>query len=295
MKSLQDCRNDIAYYENYEQKLDKLLNEYDLSENEESDIELNNMVEDLEKYSLQSKNLNSEIMLIQREMNSIESDIKSFKTILDSDGICPYTANECSTIKTKIQEINETKKELEDKLNQLNTKRKEFMYEYDTVTSDINSLRSSIAEKKSLYDKKNMIEEDMLIVKLRLESKNIDFKNIDDTISKLTNKLDDLHDELVQAKANNKFNEIQNTINKEISGSTTQFEKLNLLCDRIEKKIKDNTSISIKNDLIVLQYKIKECRETCYLIPDWFYNKSKSKYQDSEDSIAMNLTIQMKS
>lgn len=85
------------------------------------------------------------------------------------------------------------------------------------------------------------------------------------------------------------------TINKEISGSTTQFEKLNLLCDRIEKKIKDNTSISIKNDLIVLQYKIKECRETCYLIPDWFYNKSKSKYQDSEDSIAMNLTIQMKS
>ena len=249
LKSLQDCRNDIAYYENYEQKLDKLLNEYDLSENEESDIELNNMVEDLEKYSLQSKNLNSEIMLIQREMNSIESDIKSFKTILDSDGICPYTANECSTIKTKIQEINETKKELEDKLNQLNTKRKEFMYEYDTVTSDINSLRSSIAEKKSLYDKKNMIEEDMLIVKLRLESKNIDFKNIDDTISKLTNKLDDLHDELVQAKANNKFNEIQNTIN-------TEIDALEVRLDWLKDAIKLTSVSGLQSDILKQPFEV---------------------------------------
>ena len=226
LKSLQDCKNNIAYYDNDNQKLDKLLNQYDLSEDEESDIELNNMVEDLEKYSLQSKNLNSEIMLIQKEMNSIESDIKAFKTILDSDGICPYTSNECSTIKTKIQEINETKKELEDKLNQLSTKQKDLMYEYDKITSDINCLKSSITERQSLYTKKNMIEEDIRIVKLRLESKNIDFKNIDTTISKVTNKLEDLHDELVQAKANNKFNEIQNTMNKEIDALEVRLDWL---------------------------------------------------------------------
>lgn len=249
LKSLQDCRNDISYYENYEQKLDKLLNAYDLSENEESDIELNNMVKDLEKYSLQSKNLNSEIMLIQKEMNSIESDIKAFKNILDSDGICPYTANECSTIKTKIQEINETKKELENNLNQLNTKRKEFMYEYDNVTSDINSLKSSIAEKKSLYDKKNMIEEDLLIVKLRLESKNIDFENIDGTISKLTNKLEDLHDELVQAKANNKFNEIQNTIN-------TEIDALEVRLDWLKDAIKLTSVSGLQSDILKQPFEV---------------------------------------
>ena len=83
-------------------------------------------------------------------------------------------------------------------------------------------------------------------------------------------------------------------INKGLRGSTTQFENLKFICNRIEKKIEGNTSMSIKNDLIALQYKIKECRETSYLIPDWFYTKNKSGYQDIEDSIASKLSIQMK-
>ena len=83
------------------------------------------------------------------------------------------------------------------------------------------------------------------------------------------------------------------SINKEIRSSIIKFEKLNTECNRIEEKICENTSMSIKDNLIALQYKIKECRETCYLIPDWFYNKNKSGYQDSEDSIARNLTSKM--
>ena len=45
-----------------------------------------------------------------------------------------------------------------------------------------------------------------------------------------------------------------------------------------------------ENELIELQGMIRKKRETCYLIPDWFYNLTKNIYQDQEDSIAENIS-----
>lgn len=84
------------------------------------------------------------------------------------------------------------------------------------------------------------------------------------------------------------------TVHKEIKKSIILYEQLNAECDQIEKRLGKDNSVAINSDLIAVQHKIRESRETCYLIPDWFYNKNRGAYQDSEDSVAKNIVLQSK-
>ena len=64
------------------------------------------------------------------------------------------------------------------------------------------------------------------------------------------------------------------------------MRKINVFCDQIENKLSENNNVSVKQELIDLQYKIRERREVGFLIPDWFYEMRKEKHQKQEDSIA---------
>ena len=63
-------------------------------------------------------------------------------------------------------------------------------------------------------------------------------------------------------------------------------KKLISFCDQIENKLSGDNVVSVKQELIDLQYKIRERREVGFLIPDWFYKMRKGKHQKQEDSIA---------
>ena len=73
---------------------------------------------------------------------------------------------------------------------------------------------------------------------------------------------------------------------KEIFESISLLRKIDSFCNQIENKLSGDNNVSIKQELIDLQYKIRERREVGFLIPDWFYKMRKGKHQTQEDSIA---------
>ena len=76
------------------------------------------------------------------------------------------------------------------------------------------------------------------------------------------------------------------SICRQIIGNILLSQKIESLCDHIENKITEDHYQPTKNDLIRLQHKIKENRENCYLIPDWFYRIQKEEYQKREETIS---------
>ena len=75
-----------------------------------------------------------------------------------------------------------------------------------------------------------------------------------------------------------------------VKSSVTQMRKLDSFCNKLEAKMEKEGLLPSENELIELQGMIRKKRETCYLIPDWFYNLTKNIYQDQEDSIAENIS-----
>lgn len=73
---------------------------------------------------------------------------------------------------------------------------------------------------------------------------------------------------------------------KEICESISLLKKIDAFCDQIENKLSEENNVSVKQELIALQYKIRERRENGFLIPDWFYKMRKGKQQKQEDCIA---------
>ena len=73
---------------------------------------------------------------------------------------------------------------------------------------------------------------------------------------------------------------------KDVFESISILRKINSFCDQIENKLSGDNVVSVKQELIDLQYKIRERREVGFLIPDWFYKMRKGKHQKQEDSIA---------
>lgn len=73
---------------------------------------------------------------------------------------------------------------------------------------------------------------------------------------------------------------------KEICESISLLKKIDAFCDQIENKLSEENNVSVKQELIDLQYKIRERRENGFLIPDWFYKMRKGEQQKQEDCIA---------
>ena len=73
---------------------------------------------------------------------------------------------------------------------------------------------------------------------------------------------------------------------KDVFESISILRKINSFCDQIENKLSEENNVSVKQELIALQYKIRERRENGFLIPDWFYKMRKGKQQKQEDCIA---------
>lgn len=72
----------------------------------------------------------------------------------------------------------------------------------------------------------------------------------------------------------------------EVRESISLLRKIDSSCDLIENKLSGDTHVSVKQELIDLQYKIRERRENGFLIPDWFYKMLRGRQQKQEDGIA---------
>lgn len=79
------------------------------------------------------------------------------------------------------------------------------------------------------------------------------------------------------------------SIYKEVGESITLLQKTDKLCTEIEEKLKSDSTKTIKQELIALQYKIWERRKEGFLIPDWFYEWHRKKQQKQEDQIAKTI------
>lgn len=76
------------------------------------------------------------------------------------------------------------------------------------------------------------------------------------------------------------------SVYKEVGESITRLQKTDKLRIEIEEKLKSDSTKTIKQELIALQYKICERRREGFLIPDWFYECHRKKQQKQEDQIA---------
>ncbi len=76
----------------------------------------------------------------------------------------------------------------------------------------------------------------------------------------------------------------------ETQGSIQLLEDLDGLRDEAENVLFDADQDKIIQQLIKLQYAIKERRETGILIPDWFYRRYQKKQQMQENQIAEEVT-----
>ena len=79
------------------------------------------------------------------------------------------------------------------------------------------------------------------------------------------------------------------TAHKQILESISLLQTIEASCNQIESKLLNNSTTSIKKELIDLQYSILKRRATCFLIPDWFYKFKKEQYQKQEDCIAESI------
>lgn len=79
------------------------------------------------------------------------------------------------------------------------------------------------------------------------------------------------------------------SIYKEVGESITLLQKTDKLCAEIEEKLKSDSTKTVKQELIALQYKILERRKEGFLIPDWFYEWHRKKQQKQEDQIAKTI------
>lgn len=84
------------------------------------------------------------------------------------------------------------------------------------------------------------------------------------------------------------------TARKQILESISLLQTIEASCHQIESKILNNSTTSIKEELIELQYSILKRRATCFLIPDWFYKFKKEQYQKQEDCIAESIVVLQK-
>lgn len=76
----------------------------------------------------------------------------------------------------------------------------------------------------------------------------------------------------------------------EVQKSIRTLQGIETFSRMLENKLSVALSPSMIPELIELQNKIKQKRETGYLIPDWFYNCQKKGQQRQEDDIAKNLS-----
>ena len=76
---------------------------------------------------------------------------------------------------------------------------------------------------------------------------------------------------------------------KDVGDSIALLQKADKLRVEIEKKLKGNSTKTIKQELVALQYKIWERRKNGFLIPDWFYEWHRKKQQKQEDQIAKTI------
>lgn len=75
----------------------------------------------------------------------------------------------------------------------------------------------------------------------------------------------------------------------EVQRSIVQLQEIDQYSEEIERVFESASSRSLKQMLIKLQYKIFERRETGFMIPDWFYEWHKKRYQNREDSVAKTI------
>ena len=76
---------------------------------------------------------------------------------------------------------------------------------------------------------------------------------------------------------------------RQIIENISRLQKIESLCEYFECRRSEDGCQPSKNDLIRLQCKIRENRESCYLIPDWFYELNKKEQHKKEDIISKTI------
>ncbi len=76
---------------------------------------------------------------------------------------------------------------------------------------------------------------------------------------------------------------------KEVNESISLLRDADNFSKELEKKLKTNSSKTLRKELIKLQHKIWNRRANGYLIPDWFYKLFMKKHQKKEDKIARTI------
>lgn len=158
--------------------------------------------------------LDAEIYTISDMLTTAQAESLSYKRILDSKGMCPYTKSECDSMQSQIVTAQERKQVSDTNIKDLMDRHTAKSAELHEVTDRISSVRYKL---DSLVSDKEMFESLMTDVDENLTDVNIDELEAD--IATCVNDIHAKQDILVKIKANKKFDELKYKVSVDVANA----------------------------------------------------------------------------
>ena len=142
----------------------------------------------------------------QKEVSNLQAEDRAQRTIIDGNGVCPYTKNSCSDILAKITSLKTDNETVRTRIVEVSDKLDTYKKEQDTVLAELKDAESLVRDLKNIYDR---------IVALADMKRDIPPKpDTDMTVFAIDGKIAELTKYKEELQANIKYNETIENLTK---------------------------------------------------------------------------------
>lgn len=170
--------------------------------------------------------LEEERSAIEKEITDLSIDYREKKKILESDGKCPYTSNQCQSIKSIIPEITDKMEKIKSDIQNKTEELTKSETEIKNLNIEINAKISDRIEKENTYRQYEILSE-----QINKDVPDMPHETIENEISELKECIEKERDLLVKLEANRKYEELTDEINNEKYKTEQDIEILKVWCN----------------------------------------------------------------
>ena len=167
------------------------------------------------KYQSEITELDSQLSALFTHRAEIQADSKAKQSIIDSDGICPFTQTKCESIQPIISEYAEAIRmntieieSIHDQIKTINERKESIQAEIN----ELNSTISTIAASRSKYIDIQKNVQSAYITKSELSKKIVIVPDIEDDDRDFDALIEDLQNIKIKLAANKRYNELIDTL-----------------------------------------------------------------------------------
>lgn len=235
--SVQSQQTEIA---NLESRLDHLggKEEYD------------HAVIEVERLNQQSTKYAETILGLRNKRAELQAKDDSYKTIICSNGICPYTKDSCKSISSKIDAIRNDSASLKAECVELNQEITRLENEHSNISTKIRQLEGIITDFNSIWGHIETLK--------KITSEVPEKPDTDKTVTQIDAELEMLNNNMMKLQANIKYNET-------IENLTTMKFESELRGEALSKWVKATDTNGLQTTLMVKPFEELADTMTGYL------------------------------